>query len=182
MCGVYVYNNCVYKRKSASCLSGGPTNNREEIKLQEALNRVLRISAAILAGLFVLAAIAEWVRSAYAPFHGLAPDHKWIQGVKNFVYLMAMFNILLVRYVIMRIYIAPGEVNFSLIVNRLSKAGIASMLTSGLPCLYGLALFLLTGDLVDFYLIFGLSIIYCMIFFPRYKNWVSVVEEKTEAE
>jgi hypothetical protein len=56
------------------------------------------------------------------------------------------------------------------------------MLTSGLPCLYGLALFLLTGDLVDFYLIFGLSIIYCMIFFPRYKNWVSVVEEKTEAE
>ena len=93
-----------------------------------------------------------------------------------------MINILLIRYVVMRIYISPGDVDFRSIVKRLSKAGIASMLTAGLPCLYGLMLYVLTGDLVDFYLLFGFSIIYSMIFFPRYKNWVSIVEEKTEAE
>ena len=130
----------------------------------------------------MFAAIDEWVRSAYAPFNGLAPHHQWIQGARNFLYIMTMINILLIRYVVMRIYISPGDIDFTSIVKRLSKAGIASMLTSGLPCLYGLVLYLLSGDLVDFYLLFGFSIIYSMIFFPRYKNWVSIVEEKTEAE
>ena len=150
--------------------------------MREAYNKVLRITAAIIASLFILAAIAEWIRSAYAPFHGIAADYKWIQGVKNYFYLMAMFNILLIRYVVMRIYIAPGDINFRIIVKRLSKADIASMLTSGLPCLYGLALYLLAGDLIDFYLLFGLSVIYCMIYFPRHKNWVSLIEEKAGEE
>jgi hypothetical protein len=95
---------------------------------------------------------------------------------------MAMFNILLIRYIIMRIYIAPGDINFMTIVKRLSRAGIVSMLISGLPCLYGLALYLLAGELIDFYLLFGLSIIYCMIYFPRHKDWVSLIEEKTGEE
>lgn len=156
-------------------------NNREEIKLREAYNSVLRRTAAIIAGLFVLAALAEWVRSAYAPFNGLASHYEWIQGARNFLYLMAMFNILLIRYVIMRIYIAPGHIDFRAVVERLSRSGVVSLLISGLPCVYGLVLFLMAGDLVDFYLLFGLSLIYCMIYFPRYKNWVSLVEEKTDS-
>ena len=153
-------------------------SNQEEIQLRDAYNRVLRITAAIIAGIFIIAGIAEWVRSAYVPFNGLAANYEWIPGLKNFLYLMTMFNILVIRYVIMRIYIAPGDDNFRTIVARLSKAGTASMLTSALPCLYGLLLFLLAGDLVDFYLLFGLTIIYSTIYFPRYKNWVSLIEEK----
>lgn len=99
--------------------------------------------------------------------------------MRNFLYLMAMFNILLIRYVVMRIYVAPGQIDFGEVARRLSKAGLMSMLISGLPCVYGLALYLMAGDLVDFYLLFGLSIIYCMMYFPRYKSWVSLVEEKT---
>ena len=177
---VYVYNNCGYERKSEPCLSGGPTDNREEIKLREAFNRVMRISAAIIASLFILAAVAEWVRSAYAPFHGFASHYEWIRGARNFLYLTAMFNILLIRYVVMRIYIAPGHIDFRAVYERLTNAGIVSMLISGLPCVYGLVLFLIAGDLVDFYLLFGLSVIYCTIYFPRYKNWVSIMEEKEE--
>jgi len=163
-------------------IPGGLTDNREEIKLREAYNRVLRITAAIIAGIFILAGIAEWVRSAYGPFQGFAAHYKWIPGLRNFFYLMAMFNILVIRYVVMRIYVAPGSVNFRMIVERLSMASVVSMLISELPCVYGLALFLIAGDLIDFYLLFGLSIIYSMIYFPRYKNWVSIVEEKTEPE
>ena len=143
---------------------------------------MLRITAAIIAGIFILAGIAEWVRSAYEPFQGFAAHYKWIQGLRNYFYLMAMFNILVIRYVIMKIYVAPGSVNFSMIVERLSRAGVSSMLISELPSVYGLALFLIAGDLVDFYLLFGLSIIYSMIYFPRYKNWVSLVEEKNKPE
>jgi hypothetical protein len=148
--------------------------------MRESFNRVLRITAAIIAGLFILAAIVEWVRSAYAPFHGLAAHVKWVPAFKNFFYLMAMFNILLIRYVVMRIYIAPGHINTETIVRRLFKADIASMLISGLPCLYGLVLFLVDGDLIDFYLLFGLSVIYCTICYPRYKKWVSIMEEKED--
>lgn len=155
-----------------------PVNSKEKIKLREAYNRTLRITAAVIAGLFVLAAIAEWVKSTYAPFQGLAAHQEWIQGARNFLYLMAMFNILLIRYVVMRIYIAPGDIDFRAVIDRLSRSGTASLLISGLPCVYGLVLFLMAGDLVDFYLLFGLSLIYCMIYFPRYKSWISLVEEK----
>ncbi len=144
--------------------------------LKETFNRVLLITAVIIASLFICAAIVEWIRSAYIPFHGFA-DYKWFPRLKTFLYLMAMFNILLIRYVVMRIYIAPGPDNFETIVKRLSNADIASMLISELPCFYGLVLFLLAGDLIDFYLLFGLSIIYCTIYFPRYKKWVSIIEE-----
>jgi len=148
--------------------------------MREAFNRVLRITAAIIGGLFVLAAIAEWVRSAYAPFNGFAPNVRWVPALKNFLYLMAMFNILLIRYVVMRIYIAPGHINAETIVRRLWKADLVSMLISALPCVYGLVLFLVTADLIDFYLLFGLSVIYCTIYFPRYKKWVSIMEEKED--
>ncbi|HDH11788.1 MAG TPA: hypothetical protein ENG83_06280 [Nitrospirae bacterium] len=163
-------------RKSATHLSGGLTKEREGIQLREAFNRVLRINAAIVASLFICAAIVEWARSAYVPFNGFV-DYEWLPRLRTFLYLMAMFNLLLIRYVVMRIYIAPGPPGFGTIVKRLSKAGIASMLASGLPCFYGLLLFLSAGDPVDFYLLFGLSVIYGMIYFPRYKSWVSLAEE-----
>ena len=179
---LYVYNNWISLPKITSCTHGGLTDNREEIKLRGAYNRVLRVSAAIIGSLFILAAIAEWVRSAYAPFQGLVPHYEWIQGVRNFFYLMGMFNILLIRYVVMRIYIAPGDIDFQAVVERLSRAGIASMLISALPWVFGLLLFLIAGDLVDFYLLFGLSVIYSMIYFPRFRSWVSLVQEKVEKD
>ncbi len=163
-------------RKFTTFLSGGLTKDREGIQLREAFNRVLRITAAIIAGVFILTAVVEWIRSAYAPFHGFA-DYEWFPRLSAFLYLMAMFNLLLIRYVVMRIYIASGPDNFEMVVNRLYRAGIASMLVSVLPCFYGLVLFLLAGDPVDFYMLFGLSVIYCMIYFPRYKAWVSLAEE-----
>ena len=154
------------------------TNNRS---LRSSFNRVLAMSVAVISSFFVCAVVIEVMRNAYAPFHGVA-DFKWMPNLRTFLYLMAMFNILVVRYVVMRIYVAPGPDNFETIVKRLSKAGIASMLTSELPCFYGLGLFLLAGDPVDFYLLFGLSVIYGMIYFPRYKNWVSLIEEKADKE
>ncbi|HDH04634.1 MAG TPA: hypothetical protein ENH01_02825 [Nitrospirae bacterium] len=168
-------------RKPATYLSGGLTREKEGIQLQEAFNRVLRITAAIVASLFICAAVVEWARNAYAPFNGFV-NYAGIPRLRAFLYLMAMFNILLIRYIVMRIYIAPGANDFETIVKRLSRAGIASMLVSGLPCLYGLLLFLLAGDPVDFYLLFGLSAIYGMIYFPRYKSWVSLAEENANRE
>ncbi len=136
------------------------------------------VSAAIIVSLVICVALVEWIRITSAPFNGFK-DYDWIPRARTFFYLMAMFNILLIRYVIMRIYIAPGSVDFRSVVNRLSKAGIVSMLISELPCIYGLMLFLLAGDHIDFYLLFGLTVIYCAIYFPRHKSWVSVIEENT---
>ena len=159
--------------------AGGVTEETERVYLRAAFNKVMRISAAVFAGAFICAAIVEWIRSAYAPFPGIAPELKWVPNMRNFLYLMAMFNIFLIRYVVMRIYTSPGDDSFRTVVRRLSRAGVASMLTSGIPCIFGLVLFLTAGDLVDFYLLFGLSIIYSMIYLPRFRNWVSIVEEKS---
>jgi len=124
----------------------------------------------------VCAGIVSVMKETYVPVDGLA-GAAWLQGAKNFFYLMAMFNILVIRYVVMRIYIAPGACDIPSIARRLATAGIASVLVSCLPCIYGLILFILTGDTVDFYLLFGLSLIYFMMYFPRYGNWVSTTED-----
>ena len=139
------------------------------------------MTSAVIASLLICVTVVEWIRSSHTDFHGLA-NYKWIPALRNFFYLMAMFNILLIRYVIMRIYIAPGLNNFEMITKRLFNANIASMLISELPCFYGLVLFLLASDPIDFYLLFALSVIYCIIYFPRFKNWISLVEENADRE
>ncbi len=152
-----------------------------ESLLKDAFNKVLLVTAVVTAGLFLSAALVEWMKSSYAPFHGFA-NYEWIPRLNTFLYLMTMFNILVIRYAVMRIYIAPGPDDLKTIVRRLARADIASMLLSGLPCIYGLVLFLLAGDHVDFYLLFGLSVIYGTIYFPRYKKWVATIEEKAPDE
>ncbi|GEM_PF-6281668 len=144
--------------------------------LKERFNRAALAAAATVAALFICAAAVEWVRSAYAPFHGFA-SYGWFPRLQTFLYLSAMFNILLIRYVVMRIYIAPGVADMETILRRLFNADVASMLLSVLPGLYGLILFLLSGDVTDFYMLFGLSVIYCMIYLPRYKKWISIIKE-----
>jgi len=134
------------------------------------------VSAVTAVVLVNFAGLVLLIKDTYVPIDGLTQS-KYLQGIKNFLYLMAMFNILIIRYVVMRIYIAPGPCDLRSIAGRLATAGISSVLISGLPCLYGMLLFLLTGDVVDFYLLFGLSLIYFMMYFPRYKNWISTAEE-----
>ena len=155
----------------------------EDIKIQmhHEFNRALRVSAATIAFLFICAAIVEWTKSICSASHCFT-DYEWIQGLRNFLYIMAMFNILLARYVIMQIYSAAGHIDDRAIIRRLSRADIASMLISGLPCIYGLSLFMIAGDHVDFYLLFGLSMIYVAIFFPRTKKWITILEENLESE
>lgn len=148
-----------------------------ESLLKDAFKKVSQVTAAVTAGLFSIAALVEWIKSSYDPFQGFA-NYEWVPKLNTFLYLMTMFNILVIRYAVMRIYIAPGPDDLKTIVRRLTRADIASMLLSGLPCIYGLVLFLLAGDHVDFYLLFGLSVIYGMIYFPRYKKWVATIEEK----
>ncbi|MEC4676988.1 MAG: hypothetical protein VST72_08765 [Nitrospirota bacterium] len=163
-------------RENMDDCSVSPESRVQASLLKTAFHRVLLLTAAIIAGLFVCAAAVEWIRSAYLNFSGFA-DYTWFPKLKTFLYLMTMFNVMIVRYAVMRIYIAPGPDDFGTIVGRLAKADVVSMIICGLPCLYGLILFLLSGDLVDFYLLFGLSIIYYMIYFPRYKKWVSIIED-----
>ncbi len=150
--------------------------SKDQSLLKERFNRAALTAAATIGALFVCAAAVEWIRSAYAPFRGFA-DYEWFPRLQTLLYLLGMFNILLIKYVVMRIYSAPGTADLGTIVRRLSHADSASMLISGLPGLYGLILFLFAGDLIDFYMLFGLSIIYCMIYLPRYKKWISVIKE-----
>ncbi len=152
----------------------------DESFLKDAFNKVLQVTAVVIAGFFLSAALVEWIKSSHAPFQGFA-NYSWVPRLNTFLYLMTMFNILVIRYAVMRIYIAPGPDDLKTVVRRLVRADIAAMLLSGLPCIYGLVLFLLAGDHVDFYLLFALTVIYGTIYFPRYTKWVSIVEEKTPA-
>ena len=144
--------------------------------MRKEFRKALMASAGSAVFFLICAGLVLWIKDTYVPFDGLTQS-RYLQGIKNFLYLMAMFNILVIRYVVMRIYVAPGPCDLPSIARKLSIAGISSVLISGLPCIYGLLLFLLTGDAVDFYLLFGLSLIYFMMYFPRYENWISTAED-----
>ncbi len=144
--------------------------------LRNEFRKTRLVSGAVALVFMVCVGAVSVIKDAYVPVEGFA-QAGWAQGIKNFLYLMAMFNILVIRYVVMRIYIAPGTRDLPSVARRLTTAGIASVVLSGLPCIYGMILFLLTGDAVDFYLLFGLSLIYFMMYFPRYGNWVSTTED-----
>ncbi|MEW6602008.1 MAG: hypothetical protein AB1499_13630, partial [Nitrospirota bacterium] len=145
-------------------------------ELRTSFDKAVRTSALIAAGMLVCAALVEWLRTGYAPA-AVTLNTDWTRGVKNFLYLMAMFNILISRYAVMRIYAAPGHIDIGTVSRRLYRASAVSMLFSGLPVIYGVVLFLICGDPVDFYLLFGLSVLYAVISLPRLKNWVMIAEE-----
>ena len=43
--------------------------------------------------------------------------------------------------------------------------------------IYGLVLFFLGGQALDFYLFMGLSLLFFLVYFPRYATWEALVKE-----
>jgi F0F1-type ATP synthase membrane subunit c/vacuolar-type H+-ATPase subunit K len=66
-------------------------------------------------------------------------------------------------------------------VNRLPAASIIIFALSEAVGIYGLVLFLLTGNANNFFIFMAISLFYFYIFYPKYADWERLLEQELPA-
>lgn len=65
--------------------------------------------------------------------------------------------------------------------NRLPAASIITFALSEAVGVYGLVLFLLTGNANDFFIFMAISLFYFFIFYPKYADWERLLTQESQA-
>jgi len=128
------------------------------------------ICAAIVASLFVYAAIVEIQKSRLGFFAGLAPPSQ-AHTLMFVFYGLAIVSVVLARASNRSILKGRETDPPRERILRLSRASVITAVLAEIPALLGLVLFLLTGSSRDFYFLWFGSLAMEFIFFPRSKTW-----------
>lgn len=122
------------------------------------------IGLAMIASVFLYAVIVEVFKRYYEPFTGFAdlPPHL-ADMIKYVLLAVALVFFLLIRVLQNRLA--------ALSPRLLPSIAIMSFALSEAVAVFGLMLFLLTGNSLDFYLFFAVSLFLFYIYFPRYNEW-----------
>ncbi len=122
------------------------------------------IGLALIGSVFIYAVVVEVLKRALAPFSGLA-DLTPGQGqmLKYIFVALAIGHFFLIKF--MQKILATGS------VERLFQAAVVTFALSEAVAIFGLVLFLLAGNAMDFYLFMFLSLFYFWFFFPKYQDW-----------
>ena len=62
--------------------------------------------------------------------------------------------------------------------NRLPAASMITFALSEAVSIYGLVLFLLTGNPTDFFIFMAISLFYFFIFYPKYADWERILTQE----
>jgi F0F1-type ATP synthase membrane subunit c/vacuolar-type H+-ATPase subunit K len=147
-------------------------------ELKKSYRIVLIIGSAMIASLFIYAALVVFMKSHYRPFEGLSPFSN-IDILKYILYGLALcefFLIGLIKKMIISGKLLSTESHqqksqFTPHIQKQVKASIITFAICESVAVYGLILFFLSGSVIDFLGLFVLSLIYFIVFFPRYSQW-----------
>lgn len=67
-------------------------------------------------------------------------------------------------------------------VYRLAGAYIIIFILSEIVSIYGLVLFILTGNTNDFFIFMAISLFYFFIFYPKYADWERLLTQELKAD
>ena len=136
----------------------------DEAQLKLRYLKVNFTGLAMIGSVFIYAVVVEVLKRALAPFAGLAalsPDQA--RMLKYLLVALAFANFFLIKF-IQKIFGAPS-------VQQLVQAAIVTFALCEVVALFGLILFLLAGNAMDFYTFMFLSLFYFWLFFPKIKDW-----------
>ncbi len=131
--------------------------------LQQQFKTTNYIGLAMMASVFLYAVIVIGIDKAYIPYHA---SHRIDIGI------LATVKYILLAISILHYFIIRFIQKFSL--NSAAYLPAASVLTFALceaVSLYGLVLFFLSGNSMDFYIFMLISLLYFYIFYPNYADW-----------
>lgn len=122
------------------------------------------VGLAMIASVFVSAALVEIIKRYLAPFAGLALlTGQGVTILRYILFFTAVVFFFLIKIIIKK-YSSPAAPNLPL-------AAVIAFTLCEAVALFGLVLFLLAGSPLDFYIFMTVSLLFFYIFFPRYEKW-----------
>jgi len=141
---------------------------------QDELRRHLRPAAAIgmavVASLVLYLGLVEVLRAVYRPFRGFVQVAD-IQPVRYAFFGTAIIVMILIRILRPRLMRTAPQADPGVVLVRLQRTAVLTMVLGEVPGILGLVLFLLSGYNVDFYILLFASLILVFMFFPRRAAW-----------
>jgi F0F1-type ATP synthase membrane subunit c/vacuolar-type H+-ATPase subunit K len=130
------------------------------------------IGLAMIASVFVYCAVVEIIKRYLAPFTGFFKvPPQTADFIRYGLFFLTAADYGLIR-ILQRRYSTPPNLN-------LPTGAVISFALSEAVALYGLVLFFMTGNSLDFYIFMALSLFFFYIFFPRYDRWEKLMGSGT---
>ncbi len=152
-------------------------NPGQDDDLKKAAKTAVVLASSMLAVLFIYLAAVEIIRARMAPFSGLV-EIKNTMFLRYGFYGIAVFQVILIRVLrgfLLRKTLSSEKTNLA---DDLFKTSILILALSEIPAILGLVLFLLAGLNRDFYILLFVSLFLMFMYFPRYNNWKTWINEK----
>ncbi len=131
------------------------------------------IGLAMIGSVFVYAVIVEIFKRYYAPFTGFADLPPHIADMLKYILLfVALIFYLLIRVFQNRLIAKSPQL--------LPSVAIMTFALCEAVAVFGLMLFLLTGNSLDFYTFFAISLFLFYIYFPKYDRWEQLMTERPQ--
>lgn len=140
----------------------------EQTELKKRYLAVNFMGLAMIGSVFVYALVVEILKRALAPFTGFASLDQGAAHLLTYALMFLSLGIYFVIRVIRKKLVAQSP-------SHLPQAAIITFALCEAVAVFGLVLFLLTGNSLDFYLFFAFSLFLFYIYFPKYDNWEKIM-------
>jgi F0F1-type ATP synthase membrane subunit c/vacuolar-type H+-ATPase subunit K len=122
------------------------------------------IGLVLIGSVFIYAVVVQVLIWTLAPFSGVAAVSPGQARTLKYLFVaLAIGHFFLIKF--MQKILGAGT------LQRLFQAAVVTFALSEAVAIFGLILFLLTGNSMDFYLFMFLSLFYFWFFFPKYQDW-----------
>jgi hypothetical protein len=146
--------------------------------LSKAYQTSKTISYALAASMLLYAGIVEALKFQEVTVHLFPPASlDKLRFVFVFLSFAAYF---IINFVNQKILTKKSADTTATLLGKLALANVISLALCELPALFGLLLFLSSGNSRDFYLLLIISVLLFFAFFPRYSfwsNWSRVIDK-----
>jgi F0F1-type ATP synthase membrane subunit c/vacuolar-type H+-ATPase subunit K len=122
------------------------------------------IGLVMIATVFVYAGVVEWIKWQWAPFAGFSHIDPRQATLLKYIFLA----LAAAQYGAIKLVqkIVPARS-----VDNLPQAAIITFALCESVAVFGLVLFLLTGNGLDFYIFMLISLSFFYLFYPKYDDW-----------
>jgi F0F1-type ATP synthase membrane subunit c/vacuolar-type H+-ATPase subunit K len=138
--------------------------------LQQQFKTTNYIGLAMMASVFIYAAIVLAIDKGYIPYKASAN----INFITTFKYILLVLAVL--HYFIIRFFQKFSAKS----ANYLASGAIITFALSEAVAIYGLVLFFLTGNATDFFIFMAISLLYFYLFYPKYADWERLWIQETQ--
>lgn len=144
------------------------------------------VGGAMIGSLVLYVLLVEFLRAQQAPFRGFAAFAR-VEILRYALFAVSLVTIVLLR-VLRQLFLSDKAPVLQTVrvtrrspdsLQRLATASIVSFALCESVAIYGLLLFLLAGNVGDFYLLSAMGLVLFVVCIPRRRTWEAWMERAT---